>query len=989
MPRRFIFSTNEINNLLSIPDTQDDLIHHYTFSKEDLSIIRQLHSDSNRLGFAIQLCYIRYPGLLLGSDETPPPHLLRFVADQMNISVDAWSNYGKRGQTRREHLVKIQSVFNFKTFTVSHRKPAVESILETAKQTDKGIDLAATMVQRLRNKSILLPTVKVIKDLCAEAITRAGRDIYQGLTERLSDEHRKRLDALLELKPFTRMTTMMWLRQPPGPSNAKHILEHINRLKALRSLQLPEGIEKTIQEDRLFKMAREGAKMTPKDLSVFESKRRYATLVAIALDAEITVTDQIIKLNEHILGIMFSRAKRHHEEQFTELNKDKNNLFRLFFQIIAALLKAKTTGSDPYAAIERVIPLDQLIQKMTGAEKLITPDYHDYTYRVIDSYSQIRRYSPAFLELLQFKAMPVAVLEEILVAVDILKALNAGTLHEIPSNAPTRFIPQNWKNLVLNNGKIDRRYYELCVLVQLKDSLNSGDIWVQGSRQFKSLKDYLLSEEKFAQLKKDDELPISVTTNCNEYLNDRLTLLDKELRVVELLAKTGALPDATITEAGLKITPLDNSVPDEVEAFTRQVTSHLPYVKITDIMQEVDEWTNFSDKFIHLKTNETTRNKTQLLTAILADAINLGLSKMSVACPGASYHELSWLQSWYIRDETYKGALAKIINAHYRQPFTRHWGDGTTSSSDGQRFRVGSHAKSIGRINPKYGSDPGMSFYTHISDQYSPFHTNIINVGERDATYVLDGLLCHESVLLLWMHYTDTAGYTDHQFALMYLLGYYFAPRIRNLGDIKLFIPDRRNTYPALNVLLGDAINKPLITRYWDEILRLVTSIKQGTVSASLMLKKLGGYPRQNGLAMALKEVGRIERTLFILKYLQDVQLRRRIHAGLNKGEARNALARAVFFNRMGEIRDRNFENQNYRASGLNLVTAAIILWNTVYIDRVVKSMKASGRSVNKDLLQNLSPINWDHINLTGDYIWPSKYLLKGKFRDLRPFSTP
>jgi TnpA family transposase len=139
---------------------------------------------------------------------------------------------------------------------------------------------------------------------------------------------------------------------------------------------------------------------------------------------------------------------------------------------------------------------------------------------------------------------------------------------------------------------------------------------------------------------------------------------------------------------------------------------------------------------------------------------------------------------------------------------------------------------------------------------------------------------------------------------------------------------------------------------------------------------------------MALKEVGRIERTLFILKYLQDVQLRRRIHAGLNKGEARNALARAVFFNRMGEIRDRNFESQNYRASGLNLVTAAIILWNTVYIDRVVKSMKASGRSVNKDLLQNLSPISWDHINLTGDYIWPSKYLLKGKFRDLKPFSA-
>ncbi|WP_142244795.1 Tn3 family transposase, partial [Klebsiella pneumoniae] len=198
--------------------------------------------------------------------------------------------------------------------------------------------------------------------------------------------------------------------------------------------------------------------------------------------------------------------------------------------------------------------------------------------------------------------------------------------------------------------------------------------------------------------------------------------------------------------------------------------------------------------------------------------------------------------------------------------------------SDGQNFRTGSKAESTGHINPKYGSSPGRTFYTHISDQYAPFHTKVVNVGVRDSTYVLDGLLYHESDLRIEEHYTDTAGFT--------------------------------------------------------EILRLATSIKQGTVTASLMLRKLGSYPRQNGLAVALRELGRIERTLFILDWLQSVELRRRVHAGLNKGEARNALARAVFFNRLGEIRDRSFEQQRYRASGLNLVTAAVVLWNTVYLER-------------------------------------------------------
>jgi len=152
------------------------------------------------------------------------------------------------------------------------------------------------------------------------------------------------------------------------------------------------------------------------------------------------------------------------------------------------------------------------------------------------------------------------------------------------------------------------------------------------------------------------------------------------------------------------------------------------------------------------------------------------------------------------------------------------------------------------------------------------------------------------------------------------------------------------------------------------------------------MLRKLGSYPRQNGLAVALRELGRIERTLFILEWLQSVELRQRVQAGLNKGEARNALARAVFFNRLGEIRDRSFEQQCYRASGLNLVTAAIVLWNTVYMVRSVAALCNHGQSLDDAMLQFLSPLGWEHINLTGDYLWRSSAKVgAGKFRPLRP----
>ena len=257
----------------------------------------------------------------------------------------------------------------------------------------------------------------------------------------------------------------------------------------------------------------------------------------------------------------------------------------------------------------------------------------------------------------------------------------------------------------------------------------------------------------------------------------------------------------------------------------------------------------------------------------------------------------------------------------------------------------------------------------------------------RDATYVLDGLLYHESDLRIEEHYTDTAGFTDQVFGMMHLLGFKLAPRIRNLGETKIFVPPgKHKNYAALQPMLGDELKINCIKTYWNDILRLATSIQQGTATASLLLRKLSSYPRQNGLAVALRELGRIERTLFILEWLQSVEFRHRVTAVLNKGESRNALARAVFLNRLGEIRDRSYEQQRYRAGGLTLVTSAIVLWNTVYMERATEALKIQNKDINEDWYQYLSPLGWEHINLTGDYIWnEDKKIQQGKFRLLRP----
>ena len=253
-----------------------------------------------------------------------------------------------------------------------------------------------------------------------------------------------------------------------------------------------------------------------------------------------------------------------------------------------------------------------------------------------------------------------------------------------------------------------------------------------------------------------------------------------------------------------------------------------------------------------------------------------------------------------------------------------------------------------------------------------------------EAPYVLDGLHhhAHQTDLRIVEHYTDTAGATDHVFGLCHLLGYRFAPRIKDLKDRKLHVVDKAGAWPLLEPLIGDAVETAAILRQWTELMRLKASIETGAVVPSVILRKLAAAGSGNVLSRALRALGRIERTLFTLQWLSDPALRRRSHAGLNKGEASNALRRAVFFHRQGEIRDRTFENQSFRASGLSLITAAIVHWNTVYLDRAVRQLRSQGADISDDLLSHVAPLGWEHIGLIGDYVWPQANLATS-FRSL------
>ena len=981
MKKHEILSPQSRAALFDPPTEPTAIVRHYTYSAEDLALIRQRRRATNRLGFAVHLAYLRFPGRALGAEEAPPADMLAFISSQVGCDPAEFATYARRGETRREHLGELHAYLGARPFQCQDHRRVAHVAIEQATGSDRGDVIVSAMVQRLRDDRILLPAATILERIGLTARTLAHRRAHKSLIEGLSSEAIGGLEALLSVGDEEERTPLAWLREWSEKPTQKNLCGIVERLHAVRELGVAPDRERRIHQARYAAIARETAVLSAQHLSRFDTPRRLATLVVFTREMEAILTDAALAMFGKMLGAVFRRAENKHKENVVARAKALDAPTRALLGMAKAMLAAKDKGEDQVATVERALGWKRLKALVEEADKTIANARTDNLQEVVERHATVRRVSSVLLGALTFRSWKSG--DALLDALDVLREIHGNGPRKFPAHPPMAFLSPTWRKLVRADSGVDRRAYEVAVMMTLRDRLQAGDVWVEGSRAFRAFDDFLLPPDVFATRRRDGELGLAVADRFEDWRDEKTKLLETRLHEVDALAAAGELPEATLTAEGLSISPIRKNENAEADAMTRRLYGMLPRLRITDLLAEVHGWTGFSERFLHLRSGAPPEDILALMTALLADATNLGLARMARSSTVSTHSKLLWTAEWHVRDETYQAALACLVDAIHAHPFTKVWGDGDTSSSDGQFFRAGGHGEARADHNAKYGSEPGVKFYTHVSDRYAPFNTKVIAANASEAAHVLDGLLHHESALDIREHYTDTAGAIDHVFGLCCLLGFRFAPRIRDLADRRLYVLDTRAEYKALTPIIGGAVDIRVVGDNWDEILRSGASIKSGTVAPSALMRRLAAYPRQNAIAKALREIGRLERTLFTLDWISDPALRRRANAGLNKGEAHHALKRAVFFHRLGEIRDRTFENQSYRASGLNLAVAAIILWNTVYLGRAVDELRSRGETIPDEIVAHIAPLGWEHIAFNGDYVWPAEPLATG-FRPLR-----
>jgi hypothetical protein len=422
MPRRELLTPTERVQLFAFPSDEGELIRLATLAPGDLTYIRQHRGDHNRLGLAIQMVYLRHPSRVLPPSEAPYPPLLGIVAAQLKATPAAWSQYAKRDETRREHLQELLERFELQQFDRSYYRELIDWLMPLALQTTQGLVLAHAVANELRARRILLPTVALIEKMCAIALTRAERGAFRRLTSGLTDKHRAALDAVLLVRPGGSSSTLSWFRQPPGAPSANAVLAHLARLRTVRGLDLPADLGRDVHQNRLLRLAREGAQTAVFQLQEYDPLRRYATLVAILLDTTATLTDETLELHDRLIGTFFSKARSKYDREFAADGQALNDKVRLYAKIGSALIASKAAQTDPFAAIESVIPWDEFTASVAQAEKLSRDEAFDPLALLTDYFSTLRKYAPAFLEAFQFRGAPVA--QSLLDAIDLLRAMN-------------------------------------------------------------------------------------------------------------------------------------------------------------------------------------------------------------------------------------------------------------------------------------------------------------------------------------------------------------------------------------------------------------------------------------------------------------------------------------------------------------------------------------------------------------------------------------
>lgn len=956
--------------------SREQLVQQVALTAEDMQQVWLCRRDHNRLGFAYQVGFVR---LLNRFPQQEPfeviEELLVYMSVQVELPAALIMAYQQRRQTVSEHQQRILDYLNLHRFSERDRGQLEHFVFEEASRLEQTAALQARVKAFLIAQGILQPADSTLTRLIIEQRQRAREFIHDRIAVALPAAMTRVLDELLIIPAGKQVSALQRITANPRNPSPEAMLALVHKLQTIEAtgvLQVDLSWLNSNYQRVLFHYV---DKCSIARLREVIEPRRHAALICFLWQSYRNAVDQAVDMYDKLITGVHTQAEFDLNEQLHQQRKTLRSSLATFKSIGAIILDDAIADAELRTRLFDEIPRDELVAQVEALAEWVTGKKSDAFHGVISRFSYLRRFTPAFLRALDFRTETDGD-PPCLDAVALLKTLNAANKRSLPVEAPTDFVPKALQRFIRDkDGRLQKSAWECALLTQLKDDLRAGNLSVAHSKRFGRFDDFFIPDAQWTPLQDSffqrAGLPRD-PTEISSYLRHRLNeAYDR------FLASASGNHFATVDKNGwhFSVDPsekLDAVSERQLDELKDWLGQHLRWIKLPALLIEVDNELGFTRHFMTPAQQQTRRvdDVCTTLAAVMAHGCNIGLYTMAQLVEGISYWQLKRVSDWQLTEEMQRTALAELVSAISGLETSLTWGAGKTSASDGQRFALPQRV--LQRTYSPRISDFALEFYTFLADNYAPYYAMPIECSDRDAAFVLDGLLYNESDLELGEHYVDTHGFTEINFAAFAMLGRRFCPRIRGLRRQRIYRIDSNHDYGLLASLVNraDRTLKPaLIAEQWDRMGQFYASLEQGHTTASVALKRLAGFTSKNHFYRANRDLGRVFKTEFILQYLSEPQLRRRIRRGLLKVDQLHALARDVYYGRRGRINARELHEQMNACSCLTLILACIIYWQAKEIDRVLNECDPQGSGINLSLLKHISPIEWDNVILYGEYV--------------------
>jgi TnpA family transposase len=945
-------------------------------------------SPQTRLGFMLLLKSYQRLGYFVTSIQVPPA-IIEHIAAALGEPGDRERLHRyDASQARRKHLSAVRRFLDVRAFDEAGKILLRTAFREAALAKDDVIDLVNIGIETLVRHRYELPAFDTLVREARVQRVAANRALFERIHQALGESGRAALDRLFVVGDGPQRTSP-WneIKQeatPPTREGLRELAAHHERLAGWGGFH---DLQKTLPVVKVNQWALEGLSLDAASMADLAPPKRYAVALALIWRRLAQVTDDLCDLFCKQMRRITHDAEEALEQYLTDHQDKTDEILRRFASLETLLNSGRPAEEQLEGVRQAVVARPDLCE----FSRLHSEYGGKHECRFMWRFFKSRRAELLrILGLLQFVSTSqdsgferslAFMLGHRRQSRDWIK-LNPGSETSL-TLADLDWVPDKWWKLITGTARretaparLNRRQFEVGVCVQLVRELQSGDLCVIGSDAYSDYRDELVPMAECERTRADYGEKVGLPVEPAAFVQHLRTLLsDTATRVDDTYPDNDYFK---MVDGRPKLGRLTKKpMPAEFRALDEALTRKLDSLELSllDVLTDTLHWIGWGDHFGPLsghqgKLKEEDRRK--ILTTF-AYGTGLGPTQVARNVADLSARQVSFVHQRQITTEKLEAAICGVINAYNQFQLPRYWGDTQRAAADGTQWNLYEN-NLLSERHIRYGGYGGIAYY-HVSDAYVALFSHFIPCGVWEAVYLLDGLTKNRSDIQPDTIHGDTQAQSAPVYGLAFLLGIQLMPRIRNWKDLKWFRPAAGEAYRNIDALFtAESVDWDLIACHLPDLLQVAQSIRAGRLQPSTLLRKLGTASRKNKLYYAFRELGRVVRTIFLLDYISNPELRRLIQAAQNKCEGFNQFAQWIYFG-ADAIEDNVRENQLKIIKYNHLIANLVIFHNCHTMTQALKELEAEGLLLTPELLGGFSPYRTHHLNRFGRY----------ELRDRRP----